>query len=63
MTELNNGSRPFWPSNHSRCKNLETTQRTEDAFYAEIALVGYAWDYGPGTNRVNKYTLGKASQG
>ena len=57
---------PFDQATIAAVKNLETQPKElEDAFYAEIAFGtgGMRGIMGPGTNRVNKYTLGKASQG
>ena len=57
---------PFDQATIAAVKNLETQPtELEDAFYAEIAFGtgGMRGIMGPGTNRVNKYTLGKASQG
>ena len=50
----------------SAVKALEKHPKNlEDAFYTEIAFWygRYAGVMGPGTNRINQYTLGKASQG
>ena len=57
---------PFDQTTIAAVKNLETQPKElEDAFYAEIAFGtgGMRGIMGPGTNRINKYTLGKASQG
>ena len=57
---------PFDQATIAAVKNLETQPKElEDAFYTEIAFGtgGMRGIMGPGTNRINKYTLGKASQG
>ena len=57
---------PFDQATIAAVKNLEAdSKELEDAFYSEIAFGtgGMRGIMGPGTNRVNKYTLGKASQG
>ena len=57
---------PFDQATIAAVKELEAQPKEiEDAFYTEIAFGtgGMRGVMGPGTNRVNKYTLGKASQG
>ena len=57
---------PFDQATIAAVKDLEAQPKEiEDAFYTEIAFGtgGMRGVMGPGTNRVNKYTLGKASQG
>ena len=57
---------PFDAATIAAVNALETQPKEiEDAFYTEIAFGtgGMRGIMGPGTNRINKYTLGKASQG
>ena len=57
---------PFDHTTISAVKALEKHPKNlEDAFYTEIAFGtgGMRGVMGPGTNRINQYTLGKASQG
>ena len=57
---------PFDATTISAVKSLEKHPKNlEDAFYTEIAFGtgGMRGVMGPGTNRINQYTLGKASQG
>ena len=58
---------PFFDAATIAAVNALETQpkEIEDAFYTEIAFGtgGMRGIMGPGTNRINKYTLGKASQG
>ena len=67
MNELNNGKNlRFDATTISAVKSLEKhPKELEDAFYTEIAFGtgGMRGIMGPGTNRINQYTLGKASQG
>lgn len=57
---------PFDTSTINEIKKLQTSPaELEDAFYQDIAFGtgGMRGIMGVGTNRINKYTLGKASQG
>ena len=57
---------PFDATTIAEVKKLSSTpEALEDAFYQDIAFGtgGMRGIMGTGTNRINKYTLGKASQG
>ena len=57
---------PFDPTTIAAVNTLkETPNELEDAFYTDVAFGtgGMRGIMGTGTNRINKYTLGKASQG
>ena len=59
-------NRPFDQETITQVKELqENPEKLEDAFYTNLSFGtgGMRGVMGMGTNRINKYTLGKASQG